>query len=49
MNAMTNTARLPFDREDQNPGPEPTLEERLADMASDYETLDAESVAGVGI
>ena len=47
MNAMTNTARLPFDREDQNP--EPTLEERLADMASDYETLDAESVAGVGI
>ena len=49
MNATTHTVRSRFDWEDPNPEPEPTLEERLADVASDYETLGAESIAGVGI
>ena len=49
MNVMTSTALAQFERDDPSPEIGPTFKERLADAASDYETLDAENVAGVGI
>ncbi len=49
MNAMTSTTRAQFDWEETGLESGPTFEKRLTDVASDYETLDAENVAGVGI
>ena len=38
-----------FDLQDGNPPSSPSFEERLSGAASDYETLNAESVADLGI
>jgi len=48
MNGMTDTADSEL-RGDSRPGTGTTFKERLIEATSDYETLDAENVVGVGV